>query len=198
MRRTDAQASGCISTLRRPGPSIRERTIVVEQAVSLGEMKETKTRRMRSVRLIAPLAVDLALWRDTSPRPDDDDLVFPRVDGAPWTDFDYKNWRRWAFASAAATAGVRKARPYDLRHAFVSLLLTEGRSVLDVAGQAGHAPSLSFDTYGHLVADLDDLERRPAEQLIWDAREARVSWVCHDATENDESPALAGLSRGAL
>jgi hypothetical protein len=67
-----------------------------------------------------------------------------------------------------------------------------------ISGTGVHASSLKSDTYGHLMANLDDLERRPAEQLIWDAREARVSWVCHDATENDESPALAGLSREAL
>ena len=71
-------------------------------------------------------------------------------------------------------SGLNRARPYDLRHAFVSLLLAEGRSVLDIAAQAGHAPSLSFDTYGHLLADLDGTESRSAEDVIWRARELGV------------------------
>jgi hypothetical protein len=54
----------------------------------------------------------------------------------------------------------------------VSLLLAEGRSVLDVAAQAGHKASLSLDTYGHLFADFDGRGRVDAEGAIRAAREA--------------------------
>ena len=37
-------------------------------------------------------------------------------------------------------------RPYDLRHAFCSLLIAEGLSVVEVARQAGHAPTMTLDT----------------------------------------------------
>jgi len=91
-------------------------------------------------------------------------------------------------------SAISSLPPYDLRHAFVSLLLAEGRGVLDVAAQAGHAPSLSFDTYGHLMADLDGGEKRPAEDLIWKAREAGVRWVCDDGA-NDASEHASGNPR---
>jgi hypothetical protein len=33
-------------------------------------------------------------------------------------------------------------RPVSLRHSFVNLLIHEGRSVVEVAAQAGHAPTI--------------------------------------------------------
>ena len=48
---------------------IRERTILVEQALALGEVKETKTGQTRTVRLFGPLATDLAEWQLASGRP---------------------------------------------------------------------------------------------------------------------------------
>jgi site-specific recombinase XerD len=57
-------------------------------------------------------------------------------------------------------------RPYDLRHAFCSLLIAEGASVVEVARQAGHAPTMTLDTYAHVMADLDGAERVPDEVAI--------------------------------
>jgi integrase len=45
--------------------------------------------------------------------------------------------RPWALTGA----GVERARRYDLRHSFASLLLHEGRSVIYVARQLGHYSS---------------------------------------------------------
>src|SRR3954452_11593116 len=70
--------------------------------------------------------------------------------------------------------GVEGARPYDLRHSFCSLLLYEGRTIVEVARQAGHAPSMSLDTYQHVIDDLEAVERVPAEEQI---RRARASLV---------------------
>ena len=119
------------------------------------------------------------------------------------SDVQHRAHRRplWGIPKTGAQPDWR-SRPDDLSHAFVSLLLAEGRSVLDVAAQAGHAPSLSFDTYGHLMADLEGEANRPAEDVIWEAREAGVRWVCDDGSadpaddspKDDESPAFVGLS----
>lgn len=132
----------------RPGEAVglrwgdvRDRTILVERAVALGEVKTTKTGKTRSVRLLGPLASDLAQWRLASGRPPDQSLVFPRRDGDVWSDFDWRNWRKRVFAPAAA-AEANGVRPYDLRHSFVSLLLAEGASVVEVARQAGHSPTM--------------------------------------------------------
>jgi integrase len=62
-------------------------------------------------------------------------------------------------------------RPYDLRHSFASLLIAEGRSIVEVAEQLGHAPTMSLDTYGHVFAEFDPRQRRSAEDLTAEARE---------------------------
>lgn len=103
--------------------SIQERTILVEAAVAMGEIGPTKTRRARTVRLLRPLARDLAEWQMRCGRPPDSALVFPGHDGAPWTLTAYQNWRARSFGRAAVACGIENARPYDLRHAFVSLLI---------------------------------------------------------------------------
>lgn len=49
---------------------VRERTLLIEQAVSDGELKDQKTHRpRRTVDLLAPLKQDLAEWQLASGRP---------------------------------------------------------------------------------------------------------------------------------
>jgi integrase len=105
------------------------------------------------VRLLAPVGEDLNAWRTTTTRPGG--LVFPRPDGSPWTRDDWANWRHRTFQANADRIGRLNARPYDLRHSFVSLLIAEERTVIDVAGQAGHSPETCLRYYAHLFADLD-------------------------------------------
>jgi integrase len=150
---------------------VGEQTILVEKALAFGTAKETKNRRMRSVELLAPLAADLRGWRMASGRPPAEALVFPRHRvGGPWNDDAYRAWRRKVFAEAVKGAGPPAMRPYDLRHSFASLLFAEGRSVIEVAQQLGHAPSMSLDVYGHVLAEVAGQPRRPASELIAEAR----------------------------
>lgn len=163
----------------RPGEALaltwgdlRERVMLVERAVSLGEVKGTKTGRGRSVRLLGPLAADLAAWRMRSGRPADGALVFPRPDGRPWFDSDWRNWRQRTFAAAAQAAGLDEGvRPYDLRHSYVCLLIAEGASIVEIARQAGHSPTVALDTYGHVIEELEGSARLPAEEVIRQARD---------------------------
>jgi integrase len=115
---------------------VRERTILVEQSASYGEIKCTKTRSTRSVRMLAPLKHDLAEHRIREGRPLPERFVFPAHDGRRWDD-DWNNWRNRVFRPAVKEAGLTDVRPYDLRHSFVSLLIAEGRSIVEVARQAG-------------------------------------------------------------
>ena len=64
------------------------------------------------------------------------------------------------------------ATPYTLRHSFCSLLLHEGRSVIYVARQLGHDAKLTLSTYGHVIEELEDAPRVPAEDAIRAARRA--------------------------
>jgi integrase len=146
---------------------VGERTLVVGAP---------KTHSRRSVRLLEPLAHDLREWRMACGRPADDVPVFLGRDGGPWTAEGFNKWRagrarkpkgpRWGFAKALDEAGVERARPYDLRHSFASLLLHEGRSVIYVARQLGHGAEQTMRTYGHVIDELEDAPRVTAEDAI--------------------------------
>ena len=60
---------------------------------------------------------------------------------------DGRNWRKRVYVPAADAAGIDNPRPYDLRHSFASLLIHEGRySIVDVAAQLGHDPTMTLST----------------------------------------------------
>ena len=147
--------------------NVADRTLHVTRSLALGSEKETKTGVRRTVRLLSPLAEDLRRFRGHD---DDNALVFPRPGGGAWQDHDWRNWRRRVLQRAAAAEGLPGLRPYDLRHSFVSLLIQEGQSILEVARQAGHSPQTCLRTYAHLFDDFDPADRRLAEDVIWEAR----------------------------
>jgi integrase len=122
--RLDPRDATLISVLAyaglRPGEAlglrwadVRERTLLIQRSISLGEEADTKTGQHRTVRLLAPLAVDLRSWRLAAGRPDDHEFVFPGMHGKPWTPAAYQSWRRRAFARATRAAGLAHARPYE-------------------------------------------------------------------------------------
>lgn len=161
---------------------IRKATITVERAARPdGTIKSTKNHERRAVRLLAPLATDLAELRLAAGRPADDILVLPptgepTADAHPeavtWTKTDWQTWRtsRWDRACKLATPSI-SSRPYDLRHSFASLLLAEGRSIHYVARRLGHSPALTLSTYGHLFAEYEHADRIDAAAEIAQARD---------------------------
>jgi integrase len=150
---------------------VRERTLLVERALSDGRLKALKNRRQpRTVSLLAPLIEDLNAWRaaavSSSTVP-----VFPSAAGMFWRSTDWRNWRKRVYKPVAAEAGIDGARPYDLRHAFASLLIHEGRlSVVEIAAQLGHNPTVCLDTYAHVMAEQAGGERIGAAEQIALAR----------------------------
>jgi integrase len=132
--------------------NVSGRSIFVERSVSLGRERPTKTKATRAVGLLRPLAHDLAVYRGACGHPAQSALHFERRHGGPWSDDDYRNWRRRTFGPAVVAAGIDDVRPYDLRHSFVSLLTAAGAPILDVAYQAVHSPDECLRTYAHLFA----------------------------------------------
>jgi integrase len=154
---------------------IGERTIAVTGASSMGRLKGTKTGAERTVRLLSPLAQDLAEWRLGQGRPDSRSIVFPgeSQDGT-LTEGQWNRWTQGAFRTAKLAVGLQGTRAYDLRHSFVSLLIHEGQSILEVARQAGHSPQTCLRDYGHLFDEFDPAVREPAEAMIRAARDELV------------------------
>jgi hypothetical protein len=50
--------------------------------------------------------------------------------------------------------------------------------VVYVAAQAGHAPTITLDTYAHVIAELEGGERLSAERLIREARGENLPIIC--------------------
>jgi integrase len=145
---------------------VHEQTLVIGAA---------KTGKRRTVRLLAPLAQDLREWRLACGRPADDAPVVPRPsDGAAMSAKSFNAWRGDTFAPALEAAGLGRARPYDLRHSFASLLLHEGRSVIYAARQLGHDARYTLGTYGHVIDELDGQPQLGAEAAILAARASDV------------------------
>lgn len=140
------------------------------KALAFGVEKTTKTRATRTVRLLSPLASDLAEWRQTR-RPSPTALVFSTSAGRPWSDVDYRNWRRRRFTVAADKVGLSGARPYDLRHSFASLLLAEQMNPAEIAAQLGHSLQTLFGTYAHVIEELRGQGTVDAEDEIKAARQ---------------------------
>ena len=68
-------------------------------------------------------------------------------------------------------AGLEITRPYDLRHAFASLLIREGHlSLAEIADQMGNSVATLSEVYSHVIADMRGQERVPAETAIIAAR----------------------------
>jgi integrase len=131
----------------------------------------SKTERPRTIKLLAPLAQDLAEWRLASGRPPSSALIFPTHDGDDWKLHDWQNWRRRVYQPAAKAAGVTgDLRVYRLRGSFVSLLLWEGRSLTFVADQAGHSVATLAKHYAGVLEELEDKPRIPAADAIREAR----------------------------
>jgi hypothetical protein len=104
--------------------------------------------------------------------------VFPgdSPDGA-LTEGQWNRWTQGTFRAAKLAVGLPNARAYDLRHSFVSLLIHEGQSILEVARQAGHSPQTCLRDYGHLFDEFDPANREPAEAVIGAARAS--SYLSH-------------------
>jgi integrase len=133
----------------------------------------TRVESVRQVRLLAPLAADLAAWRTRHGDVDADELVIPGPDGGAWSDDAFSEWKRQRFAPAVKAAGLPiGTRPYDLRHTFVWLLLREGASMADVARETGYSATTALRIYRQLAARAHETGHRLAPEAIAVARVA--------------------------
>lgn len=160
--------------------SLRERTIVVDH--------QKTARRPRTLRLPAPLRADLVELRVSLGKVSPESPMFPAADGEFFSEATYRNWRRRVFQPAAVAVGLARhrgedesrepwelTRPYDLRHTAVSLMIHAGRSIIQIADQMGHSPTMTLNVYGHLIDELEDGDRRPVDDLIREARERQAT-----------------------
>ena len=137
-----------------------------------------KTKRPpRTPDLWAPVRRDIAEYQLATRRPsrrDGTQLLFPRRDGEPWRESDYRNWRRRVFRPAVVAAGLQITRPYDLRHASASLMIHAGLPLTEVADHLGNSVAVLSQTYAHLIRDMRGERATSVTDAIMSAREFRA------------------------
>jgi integrase len=129
------------------------RKILVERAISAGQLGTTKTDSIRTVDMSHELATSLAalyklreaetLRRGWSDVPE---WVFINREAKPLDDSRVRK----QFARAMKQVGVSGHRLYDLRHTFATMLLAKGAPITYVSAQLGHAkPTTTLQHYAH-------------------------------------------------
>lgn len=108
-------------------------------------------------------------------------VLFVRSDGEPFTDTDYRNWRKRQFRDAAGAAGlldwdedakewVGDFRPYDLRHPAASLKIRAAEPLAEIAADLGHSVETLIRTYTHEIEAMRGKPAEPVENVIRAAR----------------------------
>jgi integrase len=74
-------------------------------------------------------------------------------------------------AAAIGQAGTRQARrPYDLRHAALSLWLASGAPRAEIAARAGHSTRVLLTIYAHCIPGCDQIASQQIEQALRPSR----------------------------
>jgi integrase len=154
---------------------VGKQTLLVEQKNVDGNIEagQKTSRPPRSPELWASVRRDVAEYQLATNRRTTRDglqLLFPRGDGQPWREHDYRNWRRRVFAPAVAAAGLPISRPYDLRHACASLLIQAGAPLTEIAQHMGNSVAVLSQTYAHVIADMRGQPRTSVPAAIMSAR----------------------------
>ncbi len=123
----------------------------------------------REAAIPKPIRGEVAAHVRSLPR--DPARLFLTVSDRPWTDADYRNWRKRHFKPAVEAAGLPDDfRPYDLRHTCASLMLRAGIPHTDVAEHLGHSPETLLTTYAHSIRAMKGQRAVPVDKAIRDAR----------------------------
>mgnify|MGYP000592623774 CR=1 FL=1 len=123
--------------------------LIVDKAVSRGQLKGTKNSQTREVLLTTKAQ---SLLRNHSGR-FKGGPIFPNTEGNRMRDGDLMNgfWRE-----ACKKAKVRHRRAYNLRHGWASRALTAGLKPSFVAQQLGHSLQMTLTVYGKYIASESD------------------------------------------
>jgi integrase len=164
---------GEVLGLRWQDIDLAKGTLQVTQAVEIvgGKlgMKPPKTERSaRTIKMPPALIIELERHRKEQleerlklglgGRPE---LVFT----SPRGDMLYPDSFSEAFANKVA--GLKQITFHGLRHTHITLLLKSGVPVHVVSARAGHAkPSITLDTYSHLLGGEDNDAAKQAEEIL--------------------------------
>ena len=145
------------------------RTVRIERSLDLdGQIKPTKTEETRLVDLsgrLTRILSDYVTWLDS-------EAIARGREQAEWLFVDQKGsvlnerYLRKVFARVLRKAELPHFKPYDLRHTYASLLLSEGVPLTYVSQQLGHAKPTT--TLKHYAKWMPNGDRRYVDLLDGD------------------------------
>jgi integrase len=118
--------------------------IRVRASYAAGEVSVPKSGKVRSVPMVPEVAAQLARLSERPQLAGEEDLVFAEPHG-DWLDDDRLRVR---YDRTIRTAGMRRLRFHDLRHAFGSLAITRA-DIVEVQAWMGHADIQTTMRYVH-------------------------------------------------
>ena len=135
------------------------------------EQRGLKHRPEGSVRTvpIPPVLVDMLRHHLRCYGTTPDGCLFRGARGGPLSESSYgRTWhaaRSQALGPAAAATTLAR-RPYDLRHAALSLWLNAGAAPAQIAQRAGHSIAMLLAVYTHCIDGQDDITNRQIERAL--------------------------------
>ena len=150
--------SGELRGLRRADLDPLRGEVKVERTLTHGRIGPAKTlRSRRTASLLYPVVEPTADWGPTTESrgvlnrlahvvPLNPDAPLFGSIASPGHPMQEPELRRW-WSRALVQAKVRPRTPENLRHTFVSILLSRGAPLLRVAAQAGHTPAVMLAHY---------------------------------------------------
>lgn len=161
---------------------VGEKVLLIEQAATGGRIKGTKTGTGATVEITPVLAEDLAARR-RAVGPGPDDLVIEGRQGEGI--LRLRPWRANVWHAARRAAGVEQATPYDCRHTFGSLLIHEGRDILEVQRAMRHASArTTLEHYAHEFAEWKGRDKVTLEEAVRAARAQVAAELADDAHDD--------------
>jgi len=183
----------------RPGEAIALRwddikngQIMVNKAVSLGQVKETKNLRgNRVIPILDPLAADLEELRQRRAKDKNrSPFIFVKRGGGHWNTEELRNFHQRHFQPAAeyveqtwaefaqgmidegasgvpdSVDGLAESRSYEIgRHSHSALMLSTGMSLVELSQLQGHSIRTLSDNYAQFMAGLDHFGNDAGQEI---------------------------------
>jgi len=140
------------------------RKITIDSNFTKGELTDPKTKNSnRRIDMSGKLVEILEEWQTRCPK-SDKNLVFPNSLG---NYLDADNMVKRQFNNVLILAGVNRIRWHDLRHTYVSLLISQNIPIKYIQQQVGHGSiQITMDVYRHIMPEVTQMSVYALDNIL--------------------------------